>query len=413
MVRPVPGVCHCVGSRAAGSAFRRFRGVDSLGVVVTKPSPVVRLLRDLLAVPSVNPAFLPPDDPRTGEQAMAEAIADRAARAGLEVQLDPVAPGRPNVLVRLRPSGRIRHRILLAPHLDTVGEPGLDALLTPRLVDGRLVGRGACDTKGCVAAMLQAVLDVAASGRRPESTEIVFAGLVDEENAQLGSRHLGRHGPRADLAVVGEPTRLQVVTAHKGDLWLQLRTRGRAAHGATPERGRNAVHAMARALVALERDYIPGLARLRHPLLGSPTLNVGSIRGGQQPNIVPDECVVTLDRRTLPGEKAATVRRDMMAVVRAAGVRAVFDDLRITPCEPLETDPDHPWVRRFLSAAGRTHPVGVHYFCDAAVLAAAGTPALEFGPGDIAQAHTDDEWIRVASLERGLAILGRFLRDLP
>lgn len=375
-------------------------------------SSSARLLRELIAIPSVNPAFLPAGDPRTGEAAMADFLSGVARQAGLEVHLQPVAPGRANLIARLVPQGPVRQRILLAPHLDTVGLPALDALLKPRVVRGRLHGRGACDTKGCVAAMMNAACAVARSGNRPRETEIVFLGLVDEENGQLGSRHYARHGSRADLAIVGEPTRLEVVSAHKGDVWLELRTRGRSAHGATPHLGRNAVLGMARVVEALETTYAAQLKRRSHPLLGSPTVNVGSIRGGTQPNIVPEECMITVDRRTLPGETEATVRREIRAVLEAAGLAAQFTNLRLEACPALETDPNRPLVQALCRAAARRRTVGVHYFCDAAPLAEGGTPAVVFGPGDIAQAHTRDEWISLDSLDRGTAILERFLRSL-
>ena len=379
-------------------------------------TPVVRLLRELVALPSVNPAFLPAGDPRTGESRMADFVAATAATAGLSVEFQQVLPGRSNLIARLSPSGPTRHRILLAPHLDTVGQPHLDALLRPRVQGGRLTGRGACDTKGCVAAMLEAVRRVARSGRRPASTEIVFLGLIDEENGQSGSRHYAGLASRpeyaAQLAVVGEPTRLEVVTAHKGDVWLQVRTRGRAAHGATPHLGRNAVHAMARVVDLLEGEYRAGLSQRSHPLLGSPTVNVGSIRGGTQPNIVPDDCVISVDRRTLPGESETAVRREIRDLLRRHKLVATLDTLRTAPCHPLETDPGHPLVLALCRAAGRRRTLGVHYFCDAAPLAEGGIPAVVFGPGDIAQAHTRDEWISLASLERGTTILEEFLRNL-
>jgi succinyl-diaminopimelate desuccinylase len=380
-------------------------------------SPVVRLLRELVALPSVNPAFLPAGDPRTGETQVADFLAATAAAAGLTVEFQAVAPGRRNLLARLQPSGPVRHRILLAPHLDTVGEPALDAQLQPRVAGGRVWGRGACDTKGCVAAMLTALLRLASSGTRPAHTELVFLGLVDEENGQLGSRHYaqlaGRPEFRADLAVVGEPTRLEVVTAHKGDVWLQLRTQGKAAHGATPHLGRNAVHHMARVVDVLETTYRAELAQRSHPLLGAPTINVGAIRGGTQPNIVPAECVCSVDRRTLPGETEAEVRREIRSILRKAGLTVEFDNLRAAPCVALETDPALPGVVDLCRAARRQRTVGVHYFCDAAPLAAGGIPAVVFGPGDIAQAHTSDEWISIPSLERGTDILERFLRSQP
>lgn len=375
--------------------------------------PIVRLLQELIAIPSVNPAFLPAGDARTGEAAVGEFVAGFARRQGLAVEFQSVVPGRANVLARLLPAGPVKQRLLLAPHLDTVGLPALDELLRPRLADGRIHGRGACDTKGCVAAMLSALTAVARRGARPANTEILFVGLVDEENGQLGSRHHAAQGPRGDLAIVGEPTRLEVITAHKGDVWLQLRTAGRSAHGATPQLGRNAVHAMARVVEALETDYRAELNRRSHPLLGKPTINVGSIRGGTQPNIVPGECVISIDRRTLPGESEASVRREIHALLRRKKLAATLDSLRLAPCHPLETDPSLPLVRSLCRAAGRRRTRGVHYFCDAGPLSEGGTPAVVFGPGDIAQAHTSDEWISAASLERGAAVLEKFLRSLP
>lgn len=375
-------------------------------------SSTVRLLLDLIALPSVNPAFLPAGDARTGEAGVAAFLGDFARRGGLSVELQEAAAGRSNLLARLTPSGPVKHRVLLAPHMDTVGLPALDDLLKPRIANGRVIGRGACDTKGCVAAMLSALLAVAKSGTRPAETEILFVGLVDEENGQTGSRHYAEHGPKADLAIVGEPTRLEVVTAHKGDVWLQLKTQGRSAHGATPHLGRNAVLAMAHVVEVLETAYAAELKTRSHPLLGAPTVNVGSIRGGTQPNIVPNECVISIDRRTLPGENEAGVRREISALLRRHKLKAEFENLRLAACYALETDPGLPLVQALCRAAKRKRTVGVHYFCDAAPLAAGGIPSVVFGPGDIAQAHTADEWISIASLERGTAVLEKFLRAL-
>ena len=390
-------------------------GCDSLETL--KPevvqSAVTRLLCDLIATPSVNPAFMPEADPRAGEERMVEHVQNVSRAAGLDVTSETVTDRRSNVLVRLSPQGSIQHRILLGPHLDTVGFPNLESQLVPRVQNGRILGRGACDTKGCVAAMLSAVLRIARSGKRPAHTEIQFVGFVDEENEQLGSRHHARNHDPVDLAIVGEPTRLEVVTAHKGDVWIRLRTTGRSAHGATPHLGRNAVHRMGQVVDLLETTYQRQLSKRKHPLLGCPTVNVGAIRGGTQPNIVPDACTIDVDRRTLPGETEATVRRELRELLKRAGLQATFEPLRLAACEALETPPDLPWVRDLCRAAGRRRTVGVHFFCDAAPLAKAGTPAVVFGPGDIAQAHTAEEWISIASLERGTDILERFLRSLP
>ena len=236
---------------------------------------------------------------------------------------------------------------------------------------------------------------------------------MDEEHAQTGSRALVANGFRADLAIVGEPTRLQVVTAHKGSLWLRVETRGRSAHGATPHLGRNAVHTMARVVDFIQTTYTAQLKRRRHPLLGHATVSVGRIGGGGPPNIVPDHCQIEVDRRTLPGETEAGVCRELGALLRAQGLSAKVSSAKVSPCLPLETDPAQPLVRAFLRSIGQRRPVGVHYFCDAAVLAEAGIPSVVFGPGDIAQAHTADEWISLASLERAKELLVNFLKSLP
>jgi len=374
-------------------------------------SKTERLLRELIAIPSVNPAFLPPSHPHAGEQRISNYLKSIAERAGLEVELKPVKDGRCNLVARLTPVGKIRKCIVLAPHLDTVNAE--DAQFTPSKRNGRIFGRGACDAKGSVAAMFSAVRELGCSAKRPTHTEIVFAGLIDEENAQVGSLALAASGLKADLAIVGEPTRLQAVTAHKGNLWLRLQTRGKSAHGARPELGRNAVHAMARVVHLIETKYAADLRRRKHPLLGCATVSVGVIRGGTQPNIVPDKCVIEIDRRTLPGETESRVRREIQSLLRANDLSANIENGKTILCLPLETNPTVPLVAEFLRNVGQRNPVGVNYYCDASVFSRAGIPSLVFGPGDIAHAHTANEWISVRSLERAREMLLRFLRSLP
>ena len=369
-----------------------------------------KLLAELIALPSVNPAFLPPRHPNAGEKNVADFLAATAARAGLEVEFQNVLPERANVIARLLPRGKIKRTILLAPHMDTVGADGTKFI--PQRKNGRLHGRGACDTKGSVAAMLAALCELANSKSRPLETEIVFAGLIDEEHAQAGSRALVKNKFKANLAIVGEPTKLQVVTAHKGSLWLELATRGRAAHGATPHLGKNAIHEMARIVDVLETDCAAQLKKKKHKLLGNGTVNVGKISGGTQPNIVPDSCTISIDRRTLPGETENSVRREITLLLKAKKLLAKISSAKLAPALPLETDFKLPLVQNFLRAANQAKSLGVDYFCDAAVLSAGGIPSVVFGPGDIAQAHTADEWISLAELERGKNLLLNFLKSL-
>jgi acetylornithine deacetylase/succinyl-diaminopimelate desuccinylase family protein len=371
-----------------------------------------KLLRELIALPSVNPAFAPDGDPRAGEKSVADFLASVAAQSGLDIDFQQVFPDRNNLIARLLPEGRVRQRIVLAPHMDTVGAAA-DQQFNPVLRNGRISGRGACDTKGSIAVMLAALIDLTWAKRRPANTEIVLAALVDEESRQGGSRCLAKSGFKADLAIVGEPTRLQVVTAHKGDLWLKLETRGRAAHGSRPELGRNAIHQMAQIVHLLETEYAAGLRRRRHPLLRHGTINVGTITGGRQPNIVPDHCAIRIDRRTIPGETDPAVKREILRFIRSHGLSATLLDTKgDEPAPPMESSARLPLVQQFLKCARQKKPVGVDFFTDAGVLAAAGIPSVVFGPGDIAQAHTSDEWVAVSQLEQGTALLARFLHSL-
>jgi acetylornithine deacetylase/succinyl-diaminopimelate desuccinylase family protein len=376
----------------------------------------IKLLRELIAIPSVNPAYLPAGNIYAGEERIAAYLADHAQRARLEVQLQQVFPKRPNVLIRLAPKGKVRQRLILAPHLDTVGGPDLPGqLFTPRIKGNRLYGRGACDAKGSVAVMLAALEELAQVAQGPANTELIFAGLIDEESGQNGSRALIKRHLKADLAIIGEPTRLQVVTAHKGVIWLELKTLGRAAHGSHPELGINAVAAMSRIVTALEGQYAARLRSRKHPLLGHPTINIGAIHGGSQPNIVPAECRALLDRRTLPGETDTAVIKQIEKIVRDLKLKGNFEwrNIQAGPCLPLQTDPKLPLVHAFLQCAGQTQAAAADFFSDAGVLSARGLPSVLFGPGDIAQAHTPDEWIALEQLERGKNLLVKFLCQLP
>ena len=374
---------------------------------------VTRLLEELIALPSVNPAFLPADHPWAGEMRVADFLAETASKRRLDVEFQRVSGPRANVLIRCSPARRARNRIILAPHIDTVGGDNLERLLKPRRAGVRLFGRGACDTKGSVAAMLSALVKVANAPRRPANTEILLAALVDEESVQAGSRTLVKSQLRADLAIVGEPTRLKVVTAHKGVLWLELKTRGKAAHGARPELGKNAVHEMARAVDLLETTYAGQIERRKHPLLGHATVNVGAIHGGRQPNIVPAECSALLDRRLLPHEADGKVIREIKKLFVSRELSVKIKPTHPAPCFALETDPRNRWVSELMRSIGQRSPVGVDYFSDAGVLSDAGIPSVLFGPGDIAHAHTPDEWIDVRQLQRATDMLARFLQSLP
>ncbi len=370
------------------------------------PKNVVELLRDLVAIPSVNPQGNPGTE-QTGEQALAEYVADFLRELGADVALDPVEPGRPNVVASFTPENPAAH-LAFAPHLDTVSVAGMTiAPFDPVIRDGKLFGRGSTDTKGPMAAALWAVREWARSSARARSRiRWSFLALMGEEAANDGARALAQRGFSSDLTLVLEPTQLGVVTAHKGALWLEVATTGVACHGSTPERGRNAIYAMRRALEVIEEKIIPALSRQSHPKLGAPTLNVGTIFGGSKINIVPDRCRVEIDCRVVPGMDAEQFRLRLESDLRAAAPDVSVIVQRSSP--PLDTDESLPWVRR-LGEEARGF-ITAPWFSDASVLSGPRCPAVCIGPGSIAQAHTKDEFILLRDLEEGAEFFRRWMQ---
>lgn len=380
-------------------------------------SPAVSLCRDLVAIPSVNPDG-DPGTPFTGEKACAEFVGEFLKKLGAEVSYEEVLPGRPNVIGRFpsnpstAPGGRPKPRILLAPHTDTVSVA--DMTIDPfgaEIRDGRLYGRGACDTKGTMAAMLAALAEI--GPRIPDlGAEVTFVGFMGEETGQWGSRDFAAKYPDYDFALIGEPTECAVVHTHKGSWWCSLTTTGRAAHGARPELGENAILKMQPVIAALYQDFLPRLAapEFRHPVLGDSTMNLGMIRGGSRINIVPDSCTIRLDIRFTPQVHRHGVVELLQDFLDGHGFSGSVTPEKDAICAPLDTPADHPLVQ-LLGQCGNGL-TGAPWFCDAAWLAAVGIPAVAAGPGSIAQAHTADEWVSLAELERGTAFYRDFLEAI-
>jgi acetylornithine deacetylase/succinyl-diaminopimelate desuccinylase-like protein len=370
------------------------------------PKNVVELLQALVAIPSVNPQGHPGTD-QTGEQALGEYVADFLHALGAEVTLDPVEPGRPNVIASFAPDKPVAH-LAFAPHLDTVSVAGMSiAPFDPVVRDGKLFGRGSTDTKGPMAAALWAVREWAQNSARGKSRiRWSFLALMGEEAGNDGAHALAKKGFSSDLTLVLEPTGLGVVTAHKGALWLEVGTTGVACHGSTPEMGRSAIYAMRRVLAVIEEKIIPDLSRHSHAKLGSPTLNVGTISGGSKINIVPDRCRVEIDCRVVPDVDAEKFRQQIESDLRAVAPDVSVRLLRYSP--PLDTDESLPWVRQLGGHARRftTAP----WFSDASVLSGPRCPAICIGPGSIAQAHTKDEFILLSDLEEGAEFFRRWMQ---
>ncbi|HRH95711.1 MAG TPA: M20 family metallopeptidase [Prosthecobacter sp.] len=378
------------------------------------PQNVVELLQALVRIPSVNPDGDPGSE-GIGEERGARFVAEFLTAAGAEAVLDEVEPGRPNVIGRFptNPSanGKPKPRILFGPHTDTVSVGGMT--IDPfggELREGKVWGRGASDTKGPMASMLWALHEM-----RDEipslPVEVHFAGFMSEESAQLGSQHFAKHHGRYDLAIIGEPTSLKTVFRHKGCLWADVHTTGVAVHGATPELGVNAIVKMAKLVAALDIEFRELLTETSgaDEWLGPSTINLGMIHGGTRSNIVADACKLRLDIRTTPGLQHAGGALALLTDF----VQRIDETASITVASEafhLDTDPANPFVQKLIAAGADL--TGAPWFCDAAFLAVAGTPAIAIGPGSIAQAHTKDEFIAVSDLEDGVAFFKRFLGSL-
>jgi acetylornithine deacetylase/succinyl-diaminopimelate desuccinylase-like protein len=370
-----------------------------------RPQNVVELLKDLVAIPSVNPQGNPGTE-FTGEQAMGDYVADFLRHLGADVHLEHVEIGRPNVIASFTPKKPLAH-IAFAPHLDTVSVAGMTIEpFDPAIRDGKLFGRGSTDTKGPMAAALWALHEWAQSPARAESrVRWSFLALMGEEAGNDGAHVVANKGFTSDLTLVLEPTQLGVVTAQKGVLWLEVDTAGVACHGATPENGRSAIYAMRRVLEAIEEKIIPELSQHSHAKLGPPTLNVGTISGGSKINIVPDKCTIELDCRIVPGIEPEHFRAHLEAQLHEVYPGVIVRIQRHS--KPLDTDESLPWVARLGHAARglTTAP----WFSDASVLSSPKCPAICIGPGSIAQAHTKDEFILLRDLEDGADFFRRWI----
>ena len=262
---------------------------------------VTRLLSDLVAIPSVNPMGRPLSGPGFLEAGMSDYLERWFRELGAPFERQTIAPGRDNLLARYD-APDARRTLLFDAHQDTVPTDGMTIPpFVPEIAAGRLYGRGACDIKGGMAAMLVAFARLVRE--RPKgSASVLMACTVDEEFTHTGSTRLATTPHGADLAIVAEPTRLDLIHCHKGAIRWKIRARGVACHSATPHLGVNAIYRMAPVLAALA-EHAEELARATpHPVLGSPSLSVGRIEGGLSVNVVPDWCEIEVDRRIIPGE---------------------------------------------------------------------------------------------------------------
>lgn len=374
-------------------------------------SRVVELLQDIVAIPSVNPA-LSDDEAHRGEARLVDWLEPWFRQRGFRTERLGGTPGRPNLLAR-RGRSDARRTIIFESHLDTVGVIGFAGdPFRLRAADGRLYGRGACDTKGPLAAFMAALEDDTLAALEACGVELLWLGAIGEETGNLGAEEAVAAGLRADECVVLEPTGLRIVHAHKGACWFKAATHGRAAHGSDPSRGDNAILKIPAVWRAIEEATAAAAETHAHPVLGRPTVSLGTIRGGTGTNVVPDWCEIQVDRRILPGETCAGILGDLRE--RLAGVPGGVDLTLLKEGLAFHTDAEAALPRRMeraLAAAGvAPEREGAAWCSDAGVLAAVCGQTVVWGPGDIAQAHTAEEYIEVASLERGVDTLRGFLQ---
>jgi acetylornithine deacetylase len=363
------------------------------------------LLADLVGIDSQNPVLVPG---APGEEALARYVARWLEAAGFEVEVEEAAPQRPNVVGVARGSGG-GQTLMLNAHMDTVGVGGMERALEPRVENGRLYGRGAYDMKGSLAAILVAARDAAAAQL---AGDVVVTAVADEEAASIGTAAVAA-ARRADGAIVAEPTELQVAVAHRGFVAFEVETVGRAAHGSRPELGIDAIAHMGFVLVGLHALDRTLRAEPRHRLLRSGSLHAGVIDGGIEFSTYPDRCLLTGERRTVPGETTDAVLRELAEVLERAG-REVEDfqgSARVSVArDPFEVPEDDPIVELVRRHAGASGVVGVPFWTDAALLAGAGIPTVVFGPAGEG-AHADVEWVDLASVERCAEVLAAVTRE--
>jgi acetylornithine deacetylase len=357
----------------------------------------IRLLRDLVAIDSVNPTLVPG---AAGEGAIAEALAAAMRDAHLDVATEVVAEGRPNVVgvVDGRAAGRT---LMFCGHTDTVGVDGMRDPFSPVERDGRLYGRGAQDMKSGVAAMVAAAAELARRGL-PKG-RVIVACVVDEEHSSIGAEALVKHW-RADAAVVTEPTSLAIAIGHKGFEWIEVDVRGTAAHGSRPLEGEDAILRMGRVLSrleALDRDL---QRRAPHPFLGTGSLHASIVRGGRELSSYPDRATLQMERRTLPSEPLDAGARELDEICNSLAredSRFRATSRQMFARAGYEIAQDHDLVRALTAACaaagGRPSITGASFWTDAAILGHAGIPSVLFGPGG-AGLHSIEEYVFVADV---------------
>ncbi|NQS88852.1 M20 family metallopeptidase [Patescibacteria group bacterium] len=382
---------------------------------------LINLCQELIRIPSHK-------DIREREKKIASFIVDLLKKEGIEVALQEVVEGRSNVIAKIKGTDGLP-TLLFNAHMDTVRPYGMKDPYGARIKDGKIWGRGAADMKAGLAGMIYTLITLKRAGIKLKG-DLILSGVIGEENINEGTQHLVEKNLKCDMAIVGEPTNLKIVIAHKGIEWLEITVKGKAAHAGIPEKGVNAIVNAARLICALEKKLIPELSSqsLRsHSLVGFPTFNIGKIQGGIRNSVVPDICKIQLDLRTIPGEKIEDILGEIQKIIEELkesyeGFKAEVTSIpvgpdteeelkeikkqgiKVPPHEPMEIPEDTEIVnvlRKALQLVRRKNPeiAGMLAWTEASLLVnIAKIPTAVFGPGSLAQAHTTEEYVKIRDL---------------
>ncbi|RYM02739.1 M20 family peptidase [Sporolactobacillus sp. THM7-7] len=353
----------------------------------------VAFLQDLLRIDSTNP----PGD----ESILRDKIRQRALLLNLETEVQSVNKDRANLIVKLKGNGN-KPSLIFCGHMDTVGVGRSRWTFDPfsgEISEGKMYGRGASDMKSGLAAMLEAMGRIRKNSRGHEFGDLILVATVGEEVDCLGAKHAVKTDvfDRAGAMVIAEPSNREVVITHKGALWLKITTYGKTSHASMPEYGINAVDGMSKIMALLNENFFS--LDKKNKLLGRPTINIGTIRGGIQTNVVPDQCEMTVDIRTLPEMDHQQILSHLERKIDELGIRYKIDVLH--DLAPLDTKPNNDFVKKAVSVneqiTGRkSSPQGINFYTDGSIICQhKAFPIVIYGPGERELAHQPNEFVEV------------------
>ncbi|AQQ55615.1 M20 family metallopeptidase [Planococcus lenghuensis] len=385
-------------------------------------STTFNVLKELIAIPSINPGDQETFSHPYGEKAVGDKLLSLIERElpDLTCWKEEVLPTRFNCYAHYF-RGDEYPTVLLETHLDTVDVKGMN--IDPFVLkekDGKWYGRGACDAKGQLTAMLMGIKKALVESNGLLPVNILLAAVVDEEHKHRGVDYLVNNDIKADVAIVGEPTQLRFGAFHKGSIRFTVETRGKAAHSSNPWSGENAIEKMSDIIQVLKREVKEATESISHPLCGVSSLSVTLVSGGEQVNIIPTSCLIHVDRRLNPQEQWQQVLKDIKAMVKDKVEDSIWRDIiwhdpyLVDP--PLSNELDNTALQEVNRIMKKDIPnfefVGLQYGCDASKIEPANIPTFVFGPGNIDQAHTAEEWIAEIDVLKAIGIYSNLLQQL-